>query len=136
MRTGRNARPLYTCPVCGYLVFSEPAGSYDICPICFWEDDLVQLAFPDMAGGANKVFLIEAQNNFIKFGASEQRFKGNVRNASAGDNRDESWRPINIDKDIYLHWASGEDGKRWQVYKDDPSSRLYYWRDDYWLKQP
>ena len=95
---------------------------------------MVQLAFPDMAGGANKVSLIEAQNNFTKFGVSEQKFKGNVRNAST-QSRDELWRPINTDKDVYLHWNSDVDGERWQAYKDDPSPRLYYWRDDYWLKQ-
>ena len=33
------------CPCCGYLVFDEPVGSFDICPICDWEDDDVQLRF-------------------------------------------------------------------------------------------
>jgi len=125
----------HPCPVCNYLVFSDAAGSYDICPICFWEDDLVQLAFPDMAGGANKVSLIEAQNNFAKFGVSEQRFKGNVRKATEVDSRDKLWRPINIDKDIYLHWNSEIDRNRWQSYKDKQPLRLYYWQDDYWLKR-
>ncbi len=36
----------YPCPCCGYLVFTEPPGSYTICPICFWEDDISQLRFP------------------------------------------------------------------------------------------
>ena len=31
------------CPCCGYLVFDEEPGSYSICPICYWEDDAVQL---------------------------------------------------------------------------------------------
>ncbi|WP_241494482.1 CPCC family cysteine-rich protein [Pseudomonas asplenii] len=31
---------MFTCPCCGYAVFEEPPGSHDICPICFWEDDL------------------------------------------------------------------------------------------------
>ena len=35
----------YPCPGCGYLVFDEPPGSYEICPICFGEDDLAQLRF-------------------------------------------------------------------------------------------
>src|SRR5436190_23116503 len=45
----------YPCPVCGYLVFDEPPGSYAICPICFWEDDAIQLGFPLMGGGANSI---------------------------------------------------------------------------------
>lgn len=30
-------------------------GSYEICPVCFWEDDRVQFRWPAMSGGANKV---------------------------------------------------------------------------------
>ncbi len=130
----KNNKP-YPCPVCGYLVFEEPPGSDGICPICFWEDDIVQIAFPDMAGGANNVSLIEAQKNFIELGVSEQRFKENVRGASAEDKRDTFWRPINLDKDIHLHWNSDEDRARWQAYKEEPLPRLYYWCNDYWLKQ-
>lgn len=125
---------LFPCPVCGYLIFREPPGSYDICPICFWEDDIVQLAFPDMGGGANSVSLIEAQINFIKFGAIESRFKEDVRPVSEKDRRDQLWRPI-MEKDIYLRWNSDEDRARWDAYKDNFSPRLYYWRNDYWLKQ-
>jgi len=28
----------YSCPCCGYLTLPE-RGAYDICPVCFWEDD-------------------------------------------------------------------------------------------------
>lgn len=35
---------LYPCPCCGYLQFGEPPGSYEICAICFWGDDAVQLS--------------------------------------------------------------------------------------------
>jgi len=43
----------YPCPCCGHRIFDEPPGSCDICKICFWEDDNVQLRWPDYAGGAN-----------------------------------------------------------------------------------
>ncbi|MBE1878479.1 CPCC family cysteine-rich protein [Myceligenerans pegani] len=34
-------------PCCGHLVFDEPPGSYEICGSCFWEDDAIQLRWPD-----------------------------------------------------------------------------------------
>ncbi len=43
----------YACPCCGYLTFDAlPYGSFDICAVCFWEDDNVQNEDPDYMGGA------------------------------------------------------------------------------------
>lgn len=67
------------CPCCGHLTFGPELGSYDICPVCFWEDDPVQLADPSYAGGANVPSLEEARENYKRFGAMEERFIGNVR---------------------------------------------------------
>ncbi|MFD3650628.1 CPCC family cysteine-rich protein [Streptomyces cyaneofuscatus] len=39
-------------------------GSYEICPVCSWEDDGLRFHWPTMAGGANKVTRIEAQRNY------------------------------------------------------------------------
>jgi len=62
------------------LTLDEPPdGTFDICAVCFWEDDDVQLRDPEFAGGANLVSLREARENFIAFGASERRFVRNVR---------------------------------------------------------
>ena len=70
----------FTCPCCGYLTLMvSPAGTGEICEVCFWEDDLEQLEDPELEGGANKVSLREARENFRAFGASEQRFLENVR---------------------------------------------------------
>jgi hypothetical protein len=33
----------YTCPCCGHKTFNEPPGSFDICPICYWQDDIMDL---------------------------------------------------------------------------------------------
>ena len=56
----------HPCPACGFEVFDEPAGSYDICPVCDWEDDEVQLRFPAMRGGANKESLFEWQQQVLE----------------------------------------------------------------------
>ena len=61
----------YKCPCCGYYTFDEqPGGSYDICEVCFWEDDPEQLEDPAYEGGANPVSLIQARKNYEEFGAS------------------------------------------------------------------
>lgn len=85
----------YTCPCCGYKTFDEePPGTFDICEICFWEDDDIQFDKPDSAGGANKVSLREAQKNFMAFGAKERRVLEFVRKPIEQDERDENWRPL------------------------------------------
>lgn len=44
----------FPCPCCGYLTLTEPHyGTFVICDVCFWEDDDVQLLYPDSAVGAN-----------------------------------------------------------------------------------
>lgn len=67
------------CPCCGFLTLSEPSGNYDICPVCFWEDDPAQLAQPKFTGGANEVSLEQARLNYSKFGASSPSVTGHVR---------------------------------------------------------
>ena len=42
---------MQTCACCGYQTI-EAKGDYEICPICFWEDDPVQEADPWFEGGA------------------------------------------------------------------------------------
>jgi len=39
----------------------KPPGTYEICPVCGWEDDPVQFRDPDRAGGANEMSLNEAR---------------------------------------------------------------------------
>ncbi len=70
----------YACPCCGYFTYDHrPNGDFDICPVCFWEDDAVQSADPSFAGGANKVSLAEARENFLSFGACDEASKEHVR---------------------------------------------------------
>lgn len=80
MLQGPNKFGSFQCPCCAYHTFDEPSGgSYDICEVCFWEDDPIQLAERDYEGGANKVSLQQAQRNFAEFGVSEPEFKRYVR---------------------------------------------------------
>lgn len=70
----------YKCPCCGYYTFSEKLnGNYDICPVCFWEDD--SNAFNDINKNcsSNGISFVEAQKNFIAFGACSKSMIANVR---------------------------------------------------------
>lgn len=50
----------YLCPVCGKYTFKS-AGNFDICEVCGWEDDLVQLDDPNEEGCANRMSLNQAR---------------------------------------------------------------------------
>lgn len=72
MEDGNSVEHRYPCPCCGYLTRGqETGGTYEICPVCFWEDDLVQFNDHDYRGGANKMSLNEARETFKEFGAKD-----------------------------------------------------------------
>lgn len=86
---------LQPCSCCGYLTLQEPThASYEICPICFWEDDPVQFSDPDFAGGANRVSLRQAQANFTEFGACKREVLPDVRLPGTTDARAPDWRGV------------------------------------------
>lgn len=77
---------LYTCPCCGYKTFgSEPPGTFEICDICFWEDDNIQFHNPFYKGGANHISLKQAQENYRNIGVSKEDMKRYVRTPNAND---------------------------------------------------
>jgi hypothetical protein len=85
-----GSEPLYPCPCCGWLVFREPPGSYEICRVCGWEDDLAQLRFPTMSGGANSASLVAAQEA-----------RSDARAPGPDDlQRDPRWRPVDPTIDV------------------------------------
>jgi len=73
-------RPTYRCPCCNYKTLCGRAG-YEICPVCYWEDDGQDEHDADMVrGGPNgELSLRQARANFQRFGAIEERFCKSVR---------------------------------------------------------
>lgn len=60
---------LFACPCCKYETIKE-RGNYDICPMCFWEDDGSD--DPLRYSSSNHMTLVEGRNNYIKFGAVKE----------------------------------------------------------------
>ena len=76
------------CPCCEYDTFDKKDRlNYSICPICFWEDDPIAFEDPKFVGGANRISLIQARNNYEEFGACEKDMIKNTRKPNKNDNR-------------------------------------------------
>ena len=71
----------HVCPCCGHMTLtSATRGSYEICPVCYWEDDKVQFDDPTYGGGANRMSLNEGRLNYMKYGACDLKMLPFVRN--------------------------------------------------------
>ncbi|QSR20015.1 hypothetical protein CA833_22995 [Novosphingobium sp. KA1] len=70
----------FRCPCCRFATLSE-RGSYEICPVCFWEDDGQDDHNAELVrGGPNgSLSLLQARVNFAECGACEDRYRKNVR---------------------------------------------------------
>jgi hypothetical protein len=68
------------CPCCGCRTLPE-RGSFDICPVCFWEDDGQDEHDADVIrGGPNgNLSLTQARANYLQYGACEKSMVDNVR---------------------------------------------------------
>jgi hypothetical protein len=89
----KNQDDKFACPCCGYKTMSEkPGGTYNICQVCFWEDDPFQFNDPDCEGWANGVSLRQGQKNFQEFGACARDMIKNVRGPNIAELRGEDWK--------------------------------------------
>ena len=70
----------YRCPGCRFRTLEE-RGGYDVCHVCYWEDDGQDDADADtVRGGPNgRLSLTQARENYRSFGACREDFIGNVR---------------------------------------------------------
>ena len=68
------------CPCCGCKTL-DARCDYDICVVCFWEDDgQDDYDAEEVRGGPNaSLSLQEARSNYLSFGACELRVVGMVR---------------------------------------------------------
>lgn len=72
-----NVEKLLPCPCCNYETLVQ-RGQYDICPVCFWEDDGNNDS--NWYSGPNHMTLSEGRSNYEKYGACSKEAKSVVSN--------------------------------------------------------
>jgi hypothetical protein len=74
------------CPCCAYHTLTERAA-FEICPVCYWEDDGQgdENADETLGGPNGQLSLSQARANFTRFGASDERHRKDVRPSSLGE---------------------------------------------------
>jgi len=88
----KGLNDLFMCPCCGYATL-EAVADFEICDICFWEDDgQDELELDCEIGGPNGVSLAEARGNFIEFGAAEKKDLEHTRLPNERDEQLRSFR--------------------------------------------
>lgn len=112
--------PTFPCFACGFLTLGEEPGSYEICHLCKWQDDPVQLTRPRLRGGANRESLVEAQR------AAIERFP--LGQQSAGTyQRDPEWRPL-TEEEAEVSEKMPRSGLAYFHAAADAGPITYYWR--------
>jgi len=74
------------CPCCYFKTLSE-RGAYDICPVCFWEDDGQDDDDADrvFCGPNGGISLTQGRENYKNFGASQRKDLPHVRPPRRGE---------------------------------------------------
>jgi hypothetical protein len=74
----------HPCPCCHYVTLLE-RGGFGICPVCFWEDDgQDDHDANEVRGGPNaSLSLTEARLNYLRIGASDEKYLPSVRRPNA-----------------------------------------------------
>ncbi len=67
IRIEGKPKVLKSCPCCGRRTIEEHE-IYDICPVCWWEDDGSDNDSADQHSGPNHLSLLEARLNFLQYG--------------------------------------------------------------------
>lgn len=70
----------HKCVCCGYytLVGTKEDIAWDICPVCFWENDVSETNL-NQYSGANHMTLTQGRENYRKYSACDLASIQNVR---------------------------------------------------------
>ncbi|HEY0890347.1 MAG TPA: CPCC family cysteine-rich protein [Nocardioides sp.] len=120
----------WPCPCCGYRTLDQGPGDYDLCHVCWWEDDPVALRWPLVDEGPNAMALLEAQRNYQAFGAFAASARTKVRPPHEDEGREPGWRPLDPTVDDF---EQSPDAAAHIPWPEDLQS-LYWWRPTYFRR--
>jgi len=134
----RLCNKAYPCACCGHMAFERQPGSYDVCPICWWEDDEVQLR-PNWwnFGGPNKPIRV-AQWKYQRRGQLPPDAVWE-REPIEGDVRDPDWYPLPEEAPVEALSAKAPSGREYfdaLGEEETDEGYPYYWRWTEDLKPP
>jgi Cysteine-rich CPCC len=105
----------HACPCCGHRTLAERAG-FEICPVCFWEDDGQDDVDAHVdRGGPNRGTLWLARANFLKFGACEGVAKQHVRRPTGDEPQARQWPLLG---DVAVELIPSSDVSPWNLLHD------------------
>lgn len=117
---------MHPCPCCGYKTLPG-RGDYDVCPVCWWEDEGLE---PWEYSGPNAQTLVEAQREHLSESRPYRLRPGKVRPPKRSEVRDPDWRPFELTDDLMarVQRTNEEHGRYWdeehrraaQEIADDP----------------
>jgi hypothetical protein len=105
----------HACPCCGHSTLGERAG-FEICPVCFWEDDgQDDVDAHEELGGPNRGTLWEARANFLKFGACEEAARRHVRPPAADEPSVRRWSLLD---EVAVELVPSSDAVPWNLLRN------------------
>lgn len=87
---------MHPCPCCGYRTLPD-RGAYDLCPVCWWEDEGSE---PWEYSGANGQTVVEAQQEYLSQRLPYRLRPGKVRAPKRGEEREPDWRPFELTDEL------------------------------------
>ncbi|MFL6002579.1 MAG: CPCC family cysteine-rich protein [Nocardioides sp.] len=87
---------MHPCPCCGYKTLPH-RGEYDLCPVCWWEDEGLE---PWEFSGPNGKTLVEAQQEYLEQRLPYRLRQGKVRAPKRGEERDPDWLPFELTDEL------------------------------------
>ncbi|MBX3262269.1 MAG: hypothetical protein KF782_21465 [Labilithrix sp.] len=105
----------HACPCCGRLTLEARAG-FEICPVCFWEDDGQDDVDAHLdRGGPNRGSLWQARANYLRFGACEEVAKQHVRGPLLDEPEARQWSLLD---DVAVERIPSSNVSAWNLLHD------------------